>query len=301
MLSISTSWLGPETRIKDWLAQVRDLGFDAVELSYKITADQLKEAEKYLRPTGLKVSSIHNFCPTPDDGPSERHPSNYYRLSAVDEHERRQAVKWTKIAVDTAARVGATVVVIHAGTLEHEDVRSPGLFDLYANGQKDSPAFKAERKRMLALRAEKKGPYLAALEKSLRELIPYSLSQKITIGLETRYYPLEIPDFEEIGYFLDLFGKREMGYWHDVGHAEVNSRLGIKAHKAFLETYKDRLVGVHLHGIKGKRDHLAPFEGDMDLTVFLPYFKGQVIKVVESKPFADAALIRAAVARLRAG
>ncbi|OGX34361.1 MAG: hypothetical protein A3C36_07635 [Omnitrophica WOR_2 bacterium RIFCSPHIGHO2_02_FULL_52_10] len=292
--------MGPEIKVKDWLAKVRDLGFDAVELSYKITADQLKEAEKYLRPTGLKVSSIHNFCPTPDDGPSERHLSNYYRLSAVDEQERRQAVKWTKVAVDTARRVGAGVVVIHAGTLEHEDVRSPGLFDLYTGGQKDSAAFKAERKRMLALRAGKKGPYMAALERSLRELIPYSLSQKITIGLETRYYPLEIPDFDEIGYFLNLFGEREMGYWHDVGHAEINSRLGIKPHKAFLETYKDRLIGVHLHGIKGKKDHLAPFEGDMDLNAFLPFFNEHVIKVVESKSFADDEMMRAAVARLKA-
>jgi sugar phosphate isomerase/epimerase len=218
----------------------------------------------------------------------------------VNEQERRQAVKWTKIAMDTARRVEAGVVVIHAGMLEHEDVRSPGLFDLYASGQKDSAAFKAERKRMLALRAEKKRPYMAALEKSLHELIPYSLSQKITIGLETRYYPLEIPDFDEIGYFLNMFGSREMGYWHDVGHAEVNSRLGIKAHKAFLESYKDRLIGVHLHGIKGKRDHLAPFEGDMDLGQLLPFFGPDVLKVVESKPLASEELIREAVIRLKA-
>ena len=300
MLSISTSWMGPDIKIWDWLAKVRDLGFDAVELSYKITAEQLKEAEKHLGPTGLKVSSIHNFCPLPDDEPSGRHPSNYYRLSSLDEHERQQAIKWTKIAVDTARRVDAAVVVIHAGTADVEDERCPKLFDLYVSGKKDSDAFKKERARVLKLREEKKGPYLAALEKSLRELIPYSRSKNITIGLETRYYPLEVPDFEEIGRFLKMFGRREMGYWHDVGHAEMNSRLGIKPHKAFLESYKDRLIGVHVHGIKDRRDHLAPFEGDMDLNQWLPYFGPNVVKVVESKPFASEKLIKEAVKRLKA-
>jgi len=289
----------PEISVKDWLAKVKGLGFEAIELSYKITARQLKEAEQYLGPSGLKVSSIHNFCPTPDDGPSDRHPSNYYRLSALDEHERRQAVKWTKIAVDTARRVGARVVVIHAGTVDVEDERLPKLFELFVNGEQDSATFCKERERVLKLRKDKKGPYVAALEKSLRELIPYSLSQKILIGLETRYYPLEIPDFDEIGHFLNMFGQREIGYWHDVGHAEINSRLGITPHRKFLDTYKDRLIGVHLHGIKGRRDHQAPFEGDMDLDKFLPFFGPDVLRVVESKPIAAENFIREAVKRLK--
>ena len=90
-----------------------------------------------------------------------------------------------------------------------------------------------------------------------------------------------------------------MGYWHDVGHAEMNDRLGIKPHLEFLETYKDNLVGVHLHGVKGRRDHLAPFEGDMDLNKFLPYFESNVLKVVESKPFASIDLMKESVAKLQ--
>ena len=299
MLSISTSWMDSNSDIKQWLAQVKELGFDAVELSYKVTDSQLKDAESVLGKLQMKVSSIHNFCPTPNDGPSDRHLSNYYRLSSVDEQERQQAVKWTNIAVDTAQHVGASVVVIHAGALDFEDERSPRLFELYVNGQENSEEFRTERERILALRKEKKEPYLQALEKSLAEIMSYSQSKNITIGLETRYYPIEIPNFEEIGYFLDLFGKQGMGYWHDVGHAEMNDRLGIKPHLEFLETYKDNLVGVHLHGVKGRRDHLAPFEGDMDLNKFLPYFESNVLKVVESKPFASIDLMKESVAKLQ--
>lgn len=299
MLSISTSWLDDQTDIEDWIVRVQQLGFDAVELSYKITAQQLRAAEPLLAQTGLKVSSIHNFCPMPDDEPSSRHPSNYYRLSSTDGHEREQAVKWTKIAVDTAHRVGARVVVIHAGTLDFEDERSPQLFKLFVEGKRDSEAFRTEKKRILRLREEKKKPHIDALEQSLKEVMAYSCSKNVLIGLETRYYPIEIPNFEEIGYFLDVFEGQGMGYWHDVGHAQMNERLGIKAHKDFLEAYKDRLIGVHLHGIQGRRDHLAPFEGDMDLDRYLPYFGSNVLRVIESKPFASEELIRAAVEKLK--
>jgi len=299
MLSISTSWMGPDVAITDWLRQVKTLGFDAVELSYKVTDEQLQQAEPALKDLGLQVSSIHNFCPTPNDEPSPRHLSNYYRLSSQDEHERRQAVKWTCIAADTARRVGAGVVVIHAGTLDFEDERSPELFRLFVDGKKDTQEFQAECQRVLALRDQKKGPYLDALEKSLHEVMAYAQDNDIRIGLETRYYPIEIPNFDEIGYFLDLFGKQGMGYWHDVGHAEISDRLGITSHRDFLNAYRDQMIGVHIHGMNGRRDHLAPFEGDMNLDELLPYFGPSVMRVVESKPFASFDLMKTAVGRLK--
>ncbi len=254
MLSVSTSWMDEHMDMNSWLLQVKELGFDAVELSYKVTEKQLKEAEPLLKDLQLTVSSIHNFCPVPNDGPSTRHLSNYYRLSSVDERERQQAVKWTNIAVDTAEHLGAGVVVIHAGTLDFEDERSPKLFELYTSGRKESAVFTEEKNRILQLREEKKRPYIAALEQSLSEVIGYSQRKNIKIGLETRYYPIEIPNFDEIGYFLDLYDKEVMGYWHDVGHAQINECLGIRSHIDFLETYKDRMIGVHLHGIKGRSE-----------------------------------------------
>lgn len=299
MLAISTSWMNEDVDIENWLRWIKRMGFDAVELGYKITDRQLKEMEPLLRDLKLQVCSVHNFCPVPNDGPSDRHLSNYYRLSSVDEQERQMAVKWTNIAVDTAEHVGAGVVIIHAGTLDFEDVRAPWLFHLFSSGQKGTEAFRAERERILQLRAEKKRPYIAALEQSLNEIVVYSQKKDIKIGLETRFYPIEIPNFEEIGYFLGLYDDDEMGYWHDVGHAEMYERLGITPHIDFLEAYKDRLIGVHLHGIKGKKDHYAPFEGDMDLNPYLPYFGPEVLKVVESKPYAAVDFIQDAVYKLK--
>jgi len=271
---------GSDQPIEPWLKTVKEIGFDAVELSYRMNRAQLEETIPLLEKIGLKVSSIHNFCPTPDDEPSPRHPSNYYRMSSLDAHERSQAVKWTKVAFDTAKRVGAKVVVIHAGTVDVEDERSPELFRMFTEGLTGTDAFIKERQRILDLRKASAGPYVKNLMESLKDVADYAAKTGIKIGLETRYYALEMPNFEEIGYFLDRFDSSVMGYWHDVGHAEINSRLGIKPHKDFLETYKNRLIGVHLHGISGRKDHQAPFEGDMNLEQYLTYFKN-AIRVVE--------------------
>ena len=62
MLSISTAWMDSDTDIKSWLSRIKELGFDAIELGYKIKDSQLKEAKSLLEELQLKVSSIHNFC-----------------------------------------------------------------------------------------------------------------------------------------------------------------------------------------------------------------------------------------------
>jgi len=284
MLSISTSWnYQPRTNVKEWLSQVKEMGFEAIELGYEISRTQLAEFERHLQDLGLKVSSIHNFCPTPDDEPSSRHVSNYYRLSALNEHERQKAVFWTKASIKTAKRVGAGVVIVHAGTIDLDPDPSAELLKMFQNGEDQKPAFKRVKDDVLRLRDQNKGPYIEALKKSFTEVMGFAQELNIKIGLETRYYPIEIPDFDEIAYFLDLFSKQGMAYWHDVGHAEVNERLGIRPHLDFLNTYYDQMVGMHIHGVKGLRDHIAPFEGDMDCNKFAPFLTGDILKVIEAR------------------
>ncbi len=284
MFAISTSWnVKLDTDLREWMKTITSLGFKAIELSYTLTNAQLTEIESLLKEFSVRVTSIHNFCPLPFDEPSPRHPSNHYRLSSLEDYERAKAVDWTQVTIDTAKRVGAGVVVIHAGTVEMDEEMAKKMFGLYSAGKNDTAEFTKARDELLKIRKEKKAPYLEALKKSLADVMDYAQDNGIKIGLETRYYPIEIPNFEEVGYFLDLFGKKGMYYWHDVGHAEVNERLKIKEHLDFLKTYKDKMIGVHLHGMRLLRDHLAPFDGDMDLTKVLPYFPGDMIKVIEAR------------------
>jgi sugar phosphate isomerase/epimerase len=280
------------------LSQIKKAGFKNLELGYKLTNDQLKEVVALLKPMELGVLSVHNFCPLPYDGPSPRHPSNHYRLSSLDSDERRRAVLWTNHSIDTAVSVGAKYVVIHAGTVELENDPSARFLQLYREGKSGSPEFAELRQQVIKLRNEKKEPYLKVLRESLKEVMDYAQKKEIKIGLETRYYPVEIPNCDEIGYFLDIFEKQGMGYWHDVGHAAVNERLGLAAPMSYLKRYADRLIGWHIHGVKVIKDHHAPFDGDFDLNQILPYIKKHHVKVVESHSLASFDQIKEAFQRL---
>lgn len=284
MLAISLPWTKEDNvDIAKMLKSVVDMGLDSIEFGYTLTHEQVEAMIPLMKQLGLRAASVHNFSPVPNDRPSPRHVSNYYRLTAIDEDERVSAVQWTNHSIDTAVRTGAKVVVIHAGMIELGDPRSPELLNLYKEGKADTPQYEQIRAKLLEERERIKGPYLQALVKSLNAVMRYAHDKGIRIGLETRYYPTEIPNFAEIGEMLERYRSQGMGYWHDVGHAEVNGRLGITPHSQYLKAYQRDLIGVHLHGVKGLRDHNAPFCGDFDLDEFLPYFNDDVIKVIESR------------------
>ena len=296
MLSISTAWNDKsQGDIRRMLLELKETGLATIELGYRLAVPEVAQIIPLLPELGLKVSSLHNFSPFPNDAPSPRHVSNHYRLSAIDEPERRAAVHWTKNTIDMAVKVKAKVVVIHAGAVDGLEDISQQLFELYKNGKKDAAEFPETRAKLLRSRREKRGPYLESVAKSLHEVMPYAQAKGVVIGLETRYYPVEIPNFEEIGELLERFAKQGMRYWHDVGHGEVNSRLGITPHQAYFKQYQDKLVGFHLHGIRVLRDHIAPFDGDFDLKAIYPYIKKEHIKVIESGPTATLEQIQSAV------
>ncbi len=296
MLAISTAWnYRPGSDMRKLLLGIKETGLKALELGYKITVPELAEIIPALPELELKVSSVHNFCPLPDDHPSPRHPSNHYRLTSLDESERKLAVRWTKEAVNTAVKVGAPVVIIHAGTVEMPDDLSEKLFKMYKVSDQGWGAFSDVRQRFIKERKAMRGPYMEAVKKSLEDVLTYAQSHNIKIGLETRYYPTEIPNDEEIGELLGQFHEQGLWYWHDVGHAEANDRLGIYNHLECLQRYSNMLIGFHLHGVKILRDHNAPFEGDFDIRSVYPFIKKHHIKVIESHATATLEQIRTAV------
>lgn len=299
MLAISTAWnYKPDADIRAMLREIKDAGLEQLELGYRLTHAQTEELIRLLPEMQMKVLSVHNFCPVPYDEPSPRHPSNYYRLSSLDPKESAKAVEWTNRSVDTAVRVGAKALVIHAGTVELPDDPSPKIFELYRAGKQDTREFKELRSQLIKARQQVKRPYIETLKGTLAQVVAYAKKKNIKIGLETRYYPVEIPNYEEVGLFLDFFEKDGMGYWHDVGHGEVNERLGLCPPMSYLKTYGHRLIGWHIHGVKVLRDHHAPFDGDFDLDKVLPYMKPQHIKIIESHGLADLEQIKNAVKRL---
>ncbi len=300
MLALSTAWNAKrQSNPQALLEEIKSLGFDYIELGYSFSELFLEEMLAVLPKIGLKVSSVHNYCPSPDDGQPDRHVSNLHRMSAINEMERKRAVFWTKKSIDTAARVGAKIVVIHAGTVEIEGDLEKQLIQMHKEGQGTSAEFSRLRDNFIKERRKSAGPHLEAISRSLAEILPYARTKNVLIGLETRYYPTEIPNQEEVGYFLTQFAASGLVYWHDNGHAEVNERLGLATHLGYLEPYYQYLYGMHIHGVLGLRDHQAPFTGDFDFARIEKFLlKPGLIKVIESHQNATPELIKAAMAKL---
>ncbi|MBU1062131.1 MAG: sugar phosphate isomerase/epimerase [Candidatus Omnitrophica bacterium] len=282
-IAISTAWnYDLKANVKDTLSQIRKLGFNAIEIGYNFTPEKLDKLISFAKDMDIKVVSIHNFCPMPNESMPGRHLSNCFRVSSLDKKERMKAVDYTKRTIDTACRVSCNALVFHAGTIELEEKDVSVLLQMYREGKSDSKEYDSLKERLLKSRKAKKYPYLDAVIKSLEEITLFANSANIKIGLETRYYPHEIPDLDEIENLLNIFGDKGLVYWHDVGHAEANDKLGITSHENFLARFKDYMFGIHIHGIKGIDDHLAPFTGDFDFSKVKPYLRDNLIKVIEA-------------------
>ncbi|MDD5585286.1 MAG: TIM barrel protein, partial [Candidatus Omnitrophica bacterium] len=209
--------------------------------------------------------------------------TNYYYLSSLVENERKCAIKYTKQTIDTAVSLNAKIVVIHAGTIEMDIKPIKALIDLYNLGKIHSEEANDLREKISKLRKEKKEPYLYATGKSLDEITEYAFKRGIKIGLENRYYPNEIPSNEEAVFFLKELNGKGLVYWHDVGHAQAQERLGMIEKGSLLDSFSGYLYGFHLHGIKGLKDHISPLSGDFDFSQISTYLaRGNLLKVIEA-------------------
>jgi len=124
-------------------------------------------------------------------------------------------------------------------------------------------------------------PYLAQARRSLEELAEYAASRGVTLALENRYHYHEIPTLEEALELLAPYPPKVVGYWHDVGHAEVLSRLGLIRREGWLEALGSRVLGSHLHDVAGLGDHRAPGRGSVDWRYIAAGLPSEALRVLE--------------------
>ena len=132
---ISSSWNAFRyTDGKSIVKEIKKLGFNEIECSFNLTKKIVEEIEEQTASGLIKVRSLHNYCPIPAELSRQVALPDYYSVSSIDESQRQQAVKNTKNTIDTAVRLNAQAVVLHAGRVELPD-RTKDLIAYYNNGR----------------------------------------------------------------------------------------------------------------------------------------------------------------------
>jgi sugar phosphate isomerase/epimerase len=253
------------------------LGVDGLELEYRIPEALYEDMKPALKET--QVFSIHNYFPVPDILLPSEGSGEAFRLTALDEEERRLAVEYTKRSLRAAAELGAGHLVIHSG--EVEACRSAGRGLMKAFKESESAEYEKVRLELIEERQLNAGPHLDILYSSLEAVLEEAAELKVNVCMENRYYLHEFPSFREVGEILTKFNGARLRYWHDVGHAVVQDILGSTPRLQWLKEYKDHLAGIHLHDVAGIHDHKAPGLGDVFFEELNDYINDDVVKIIE--------------------
>ncbi len=273
---------------------VRAAGGTRIEINYMPTREQL--AQLLARPD-LVVSSVHNFCPRPTNADASRIPDP--DLASPDAAERAHAVALTRATLDLAARVGADAIVVHAGDLVVAPDDEARLEGLYRAGQSETDEYATLRGQIAAARRLAGWSRLHTLSGSLVEIVAYAEAVGVRVGIESRQDYRDLLSLLELQYLLSYLPSPMIGYWHDTGHAQRQENLGFFSHRAWLDTFHDRLVGFHLHDCNGLRDHLIPGRGRIDWAMVVSYLRPDTIPSCEFDYYEEVADIREGLNFLR--
>ena len=235
-------------------------GYTAIEPSHSADPEAL---DALIESGVLPLQSIH--APAPHERDARGRWNGDLNLAATDEEERKAAIAATCKTIDYAQRSGAEAIVVHLGGCGRNLLDGERrLRSLYQSGTRGGEQFARLRSEAEQARAALAPAHLLQAQHSLEELAAYAVQNGVAIGLENRLHYHEIPQVHEVSTLLAPYPADLVGYWHDVGHAEVQDRLGLVDRERWLAEHGARTIGAHLHDVAGILDHRAPGEGDVE-------------------------------------
>ncbi len=286
---LSTMWSQQErfADLRVFAQAATAMGYNGIEVSHVTDQEGL---ERLIDGAEPRLTSIH--APAPRETVNGKFNGNL-NLAALEEEQRRLAIDHTKRSIDYAVKAGARYVVVHLGGVGDKMFESERKHrKLFDSGTRDGPEIDALRSETLERRAELAPPYLERARESLAELVAYAGPQEVALGLENRLHHHEFPLPDETLSLVAGYSADQAGYWHDVGHAEVQWRLGYVDKHAWLNTLGPRTLGCHLHDVDGIGDHRAPGNGDVEWDYIargLPADALRVFEINQRQPEQDVA------------
>ncbi len=298
MYSFSTCWNSARhTDGRAMLSEIRELGFEYAELSHGIRISLVPGILEAVKAGEIKISSLHNFCPLPV-GVTSAAP-NLYELSSEKERDRQLAIKHTLNTLEFATKVGASLVVLHFGSMDLKDYTGK-LKELLERGERGSPKFQKVVAEANAAREAKKKKFWDHARETLRELYGEAKHRGITFGIEIREAVEEMPIESDFAALLKEFPAPTVKYWHDTGLAQIKHDLGFIDHAKFLAERAEQLAGFHIHDVKfPARDHHPPGSGGIDFAALKPMVKPEHIKVFELSPKVPLESVKLGIAHLK--
>jgi sugar phosphate isomerase/epimerase len=280
------------TDLNEFFETARSLGLEKVELNHQIDSKMLSTVNW----DHYQLSSIHEPCPS--DISTKDLVSRDWIISSTNEVCRKRGLEAVKNSIQLAAERGAPIVVVHCGNVTADMKLESKLRGLYKNGEVQSPEYHRVKAEISQSRSSAVEPRLEAVKASLDELIAYATTLNIRLGLENRYHYMDIPLIDEMGELLDLADSSRLGFIYDVGHAQALDRLGFFAHEEWLQRYSSRMIGCHLHDVRGLTDHLAPGLGEIDFKRIAQYLPVSAFRTLELQPGNTLAQVRNGISHL---
>lgn len=289
-VALSTMWgIGRFQKLGDFFTAGEALGFTCFELNHQVNSAMLNGVNL----NSYRITSIHEPCPADVSTATLR--AQDWLISFPDEELRQQGVRAVQRSIGLAQELGAGLIVVHSGRVDVDPGLENELWDLYEAGHTQTPAYDDIKERLIAARAAQADANLDAVRRSLVELAEYAGRSGVLLGLENRYHYLDIPLLDEMGMLLELTDDGRIGFWYDVGHAQTLDSLGFDPHQEWLRRYAPYMLGVHLHDIKGLKDHLAAGLGEADWDMVVAYLPEDAVRVCEFRDDNTPAQVAAAM------
>ena len=293
-LSLSTMWAQQE-RFDD-LGYFRDyiaaFGYDAIEVSHLTNPPGLMAL---LTKGVVPLSSLH--APTPNRVLESGRRNADLNLASTDPDQTPVRVGRDEAhdRLRGVTRAFATSWCTSAAVGDDRCDEERAVRRLFESGQTEGVEWDEARRVLSETRAARAPEHLDVAKASLESLVEHASRNDIAIGIESRLNYHEIPHPNEAAELLAPYTNAEAGFWWDVGHTEVQSRLGMIELQSWFPAIGDRIIGSHLHDVRGILDHRGPGNGTLDWTMVASHLPADAVRVMEIDQHED----ESSVARAR--
>lgn len=288
--ALSTTCYGNRLRtIGDQAFAAVAMGFRKLEIGLSDQPVPLNGFEDSRRETGVAVGSVVAGCLDPR---SENQSGT--KLGSLDEDLRERALNSLRRHIRLAHHYGCNRVVIRGCEVENNELfeEARALHARYLEEGPEEP-IQEEICAFVGRLQKKSHRQIEHFCRSLHTLL--SEFPTIELAIEPGAGLIDLVNFESTGWILDDLSKQGLGYWHDTGRVQRREGAGLPPQGKWLDTYGDRMLGVHLQDCVGEEVELPPGSGEVDFKLISEYLPTGADRVLEIKPRHGRAEILSAV------